>query len=352
MLPRFSRIRGSSPLTRGGLSGVLRFPLLRGLIPAYAGRTARSICIVLGIWAHPRLRGADRRAASYSIPARGSSPLTRGGPTADAVGALSSRLIPAYAGRTHSWAFLCAAPEAHPRLRGADRPLSRPGRGTVGSSPLTRGGLVDALNVLAPAWLIPAYAGRTPEPDSRPESDRAHPRLRGADSASDVYQLGVYGSSPLTRGGPEPCRGGVANGGLIPAYAGRTRAMPGRSCQWWAHPRLRGADSAFHLPTPGLDGSSPLTRGGLIAGAWRPSSVGLIPAYAGRTRGARQLQRFRKAHPRLRGADRAKARSVLLSSGSSPLTRGGRGTATHLLAEYGLIPAYAGRTRPRARRRR
>ena len=51
--------------------------------------------------------------------------------------------------------------------------------------------------------------------------------------------------------------------GLIPAYAGRT--TPQVSSYWalGAHPRLRGADRFFHAAAPEVDGSSPLTRGGL-----------------------------------------------------------------------------------------
>ena len=53
-------------------------------------------------------------------PPGGSSPLTRGGLTLVVVPSSSVRLIPAYAGRTHSPASFVLVNPAHPRLRGAD----------------------------------------------------------------------------------------------------------------------------------------------------------------------------------------------------------------------------------------
>ena len=72
----------------------------------------------------------------------------------------------------------------------------------LGSSPLTRGKhLADVLTRIT-SRLIPAHAGKTQEPE--PDQDRggAHPRSRGENRRSDGDLSTLGGSSPLTRGKP------------------------------------------------------------------------------------------------------------------------------------------------------
>ncbi len=193
---------GSSPLTRGGLVGGGGCPLPFGLIPAYAGRTADYAVLLSGRWAHPRLRGADCPPLAAARPPWGSSPLTRGGPHRVLVRPAYRGLIPAYAGRTAGdWRFGVVY-GAHPRLRGADQAMTVAKSPFEGSSPLTRGGpLAEAVAVGADG-LIPAYAGRTGDVFVLVVGVQAHPRLRGADALATSRKVIPMGSSPLTRGGP------------------------------------------------------------------------------------------------------------------------------------------------------
>ena len=76
----------------------------------------------------------------------------------------------------------------------------------------------------------------------------------------------------------------VALIGLIPAHAGKTRSRfcsfdPGR-----AHPRSRGENEQAAYGIPPMLGSSPLTRGKPLSTPRVVSSLGLIPAHAGKTR--------------------------------------------------------------------
>ncbi len=136
---------GSSPLTRGGLLLRILNPHRPGLIPAYAGRTARAALVIFVSRAHPRLRGADDRGCGGCCPAKGSSPLTRGGRAGERLRGVACGLIPAYAGRTWDWVVDKLSAGAHPRLRGADaQPACNISR-IQGSSPLTRGGPSGAL---------------------------------------------------------------------------------------------------------------------------------------------------------------------------------------------------------------
>ena len=91
-------------------------------------------------------------------------------------------------------------------------------------------------------------------------------------------------------------------------------------------------------------GSSPLTRGKLPAGEVNGCELGLIPAHAGKTHGRDRRRRPRQAHPRSRGENQPGASRDLVAEGSSPLTRGKRLSRGAFRRASGLIPAHAGKT--------
>ena len=71
--------------------------------------------------------------------------------------------------------------------------------------------------------------------------------------------------------------------GLIPAYAGKTRAVAEYVHAAAAHPRVCGENAALDRSPKALQGSSPRMRGKPFFGDVYPGGVGLIPAYAGKT---------------------------------------------------------------------
>ncbi len=172
-----------------------------------------------------------------------------------------------------------------------------------GSSPLTRGGPFDDARITSAFGLIPAYAGRTDRVVFPRRVIEAHPRLRGADLKAVALVPFPAGSSPLTRGGPQPLRRVCGQRGLIPAYAGRTTPQRRATARIPAHPRLRGADLTSRRTILVSWGSSPLTRGGQAVVSGALPALGLIPAYAGRTGKIVETKLGHRAHPRLRGAD-------------------------------------------------
>ena len=160
--------------------------------------------------------------------------------------------------------------------------------------------------------------------------------------------------------------------GIIPAYAGSTAAMSGRGRCRRDHPRIRGEHVEFSLePVPGR-GSSPHTRG---APSGRPSGCGtrsdhprirgehppsalrssIMVGSSPHTRGARLLEevpdRHGQDHPRIRGEHRVEPHQPLAPGGSSPHTRGARAFTTVSRMMPRIIPAYAGSTEGRRRRR-
>ena len=341
---RYSSHAGSSPLTRGKRDLPNVDKLRAGLIPAHAGKTTRTCARFPSHWAHPRSRGENGSHRSAASAGLGSSPLTRGKPLGAHRRIGTKGLIPAHAGKTISRKLLSPRPGAHPRSRGENR-SGKPAAGdSRGSSPLTRGKPSSFTTTIARGRLIPAHAGKTRAHTLRSEPCRAHPRSRGENLSSDSRTFFRTGSSPLTRGKRGVHIAGLALDGLIPAHAGKT---PPQRLQLFipgAHPRSRG-ENLFLVPmVPSATGSSPLTRGKPGFRWIGCALVGLIPAHAGKTPADSSGGAPSEAHPRSRGENLLGCATVIVASGSSPLTRGKLGILRASRSVVGLIPAHAGKT--------
>ena len=132
--------------------------------------------------------------------------------------------------------------------------------------------------------------------------------------------------------------------GLIPAHAGKTQAKPSIASSRRAHPRSRGENWPASGMTRNGVGSSPLTRGKHTVRIPSTCRAGLIPAHAGKTRPRRGSARLARAHPRSRGENETFTDAASAQRGSSPLTRGKPTDTGDEWDRAGLIPAHAGKT--------
>ena len=117
--------------------------------------------------AHPRSRGENLGVSMGALTVMGSSPLTRGKPDWRTRSRCWARLIPAHAGKTVSPSSISSLLWAHPRSRGENRCERVREDARLGSSPLTRGKLVEAIGPLLGQRLIPAHAGKTSSRDRK-----------------------------------------------------------------------------------------------------------------------------------------------------------------------------------------
>ena len=216
------RLTGSSPLTRGKQAPGVAWLAPYGLIPAHAGKTL--ICSLLPSVhpAHPRSRGENYEAHSIGIAAGGSSPLTRGKRVRDNDLGVLRGLIPAHAGKTQETTRWAPSGTAHPRSRGENDALSGASSAWKGSSPLTRGKLPRPAEGTDRERLIPAHAGKTMGAPSEALQCRAHPRSRGENARACDVSRPSRGSSPLTRGKHSTFARLDYRRRLIPAHAGKT----------------------------------------------------------------------------------------------------------------------------------
>ena len=191
---------GSSPHTRGA-----RCPQCRGsgpgrIIPAYAGSTDRPLGRPRPGTDHPRIRGEHHLEVVVDpvqlgiIPAyagstarvdpqgeltEGSSPHTRGAPPEDIRTPARAPDHPRIRGE-HLLTVSCRSPrEDHPRIRGEHYLPKEADIFEGGSSPHTRGARLTRYLPKEADRIIPAYAGSTRHSfcHRRPAWD--HPRIRG-----------------------------------------------------------------------------------------------------------------------------------------------------------------------------
>ena len=317
---------------------------------------------------------------------QGSSPHTRGARANEPRHRRRQRIIPAYAGSTWPRGPDPSRVPDHPRIRGEHRRLRRIRCDISGSSPHTRGALDDSDQYVIDGRIIPAYAGSTGGKEKTRGCITDHPRIRGEHETHRAGNLPSSGSSPHTRGAPPGYQAIAVGVRIIPAYAGstspwRTRqtkkmgssphtrgapvaelpalaqariipAYAGSTSLGCAplrpsedHPRIRGEHSVPEAPPRAFPGSSPHTRGARGTGRRGTRGAGIIPAYAGSTRVGESWTVRHRDHPRIRGEHSSPSTSRSTSWGSSPHTRGARLSGECGHSGVGIIPAYAGSTR-------
>jgi hypothetical protein len=213
---------GSSPHTRGARQRACRQHHVPRIIPAYAGSTPNAAPGETAKSDHPRIRGEHNNAARIARGRNGSSPHTRGAPDHQSGGAARLGIIPAYAGSTARTSMSARSPSDHPRIRGEHHNQAAAPAFSTGSSPHTRGARGHVLLIRLNIRIIPAYAGSTisVSPSTAHSSD--HPRIRGEHHAIHPDQCRQFGSSPHTRGARRAAVPDLPAHRIIPAYAGST----------------------------------------------------------------------------------------------------------------------------------
>ena len=136
--------------------------------------------------------------------------------------------------------------------------------------------------------------------------------------------VAAEGSSPRVRGTPSGREACSTTLGIIPACAGNTRGTPYAPYAVRDHPRVCGE----HITATEDDHIIP----------W------IIPACAGNTSMLMRVMPWPWDHPRVCGEHRRHHRARSVQRGSSPRVRGTRQGRRHRRDQHGIIPACAGNT--------
>ena len=162
--------------------------------------------------------------------------------------------------------------------------------------------------------------------------------------------LVTSGSSPRTRGTPEPLDLGGAAAQFIPADAGNATCSTESTCLFPVHPRGRGERSPCSSISFATGGSSPRARGTQLRVTVETLNLRFIPADAGNASHGLVRGRHAAVHPRGRGERKSSSQLAARSCGSSPRTRGTLLMATSAAVQQRFIPADAGNARSVHRR--
>ena len=254
-------------------------------------------------------------------------------------------LIPTYAGNTPLTRFLRVLRGAHPHVCGEHALLRSRIGSTMGSSPRMRGTPAWWRCRRGQGGLIPTYAGNTCQSVKGLNPDGAHPHVCGEHTTGVLSLFIKRGSSPRMRGTQQFLHNTSLQNGLIPTYAGNTRPGRFRWRFWRAHPHVCGEHSGPFPPLLVTRGSSPRMRGTPNILQQGLPLTGLIPTYAGNTGRAGGRSRRRRAHPHVCGEHSTVTVNASCESGSSPRMRGTLKKLKLFEVSVGLIPTYAGNTR-------
>ena len=208
---------------------------------------------------------------------------------------------PAYAGNTFGLFFLYRRQGDHPRVCGEHAPAERRHLHRLGSSPRMRGTPDQRANQHGQSGIIPAYAGNTGLTLGFDTAKEDHPRVCGEHTLTQQGIDVAKGSSPRMRGTRHHSGRRAADRGIIPAYAGNTCRAFRPPVAVWDHPRVCGEHFLRSEMRKTFPGSSPRMRGTLQVTQVEREAVGIIPAYAGNTRPCRTLRRWSWDHPRVCG---------------------------------------------------
>ena len=172
--------------------------------------------------------------------------------------------------------------------------------------------------------ITPAYAGKSWLAHDCRRKIRDHPRLCGEKNAPVPARVPEMGSPPPMRGKGSSHSFKKSSIGITPAYAGKSYRMSG------------------YIGV--LVGSPPPMRGKGFAGLPIRSRAGITPAYAGKRSYGGWLKEVRQDHPRLCGEKSMDERAEIVETGSPPPMRGKVLHGSMDERAERITPAYAGKS--------
>ena len=149
--------------------------------------------------------------------------------------------------------------------------------------------------------ITPAYAGKRPKDGTAKKADGDHPRLCGEKCCFPFIPFHSVGSPPPMRGKVSCPVGGFFDQRITPAYAGKSKFHGSCLCITWDHPRLCGEKTASLCTVITWSGSPPPMRGKAVNGIVKYNTLGITPAYAGKSTQILWNCFFDQDHPRLCG---------------------------------------------------
>ena len=197
----------------------------KGITPAYAGKSLFTFRKVMRLRDHPRLCGEKYSVYFLPLYGIGSPPPMRGKVIVDPVAETTSRITPAYAGKSVASAYTLRSSWDHPRLCGEKTIKICLTLWKTGSPPPMRGKAIHKREAVRVPGITPAYAGKSFAYAEAFAVAEDHPRLCGEKPFWFVSAITLQGSPPPMRGKvlSQCFLVGVLR--ITPAYAGKSTQL-------------------------------------------------------------------------------------------------------------------------------
>ena len=176
-------------------------------------------------------------------------------------GIQSTRITPAYAGKSLQRGFHGFGYQDHPRLCGEKDNGNYAPENLRGSPPPMRGKALNLLYQRLSAGITPAYAGKSCMGSAPETAFEDHPRLCGEKFQHTKYISYDPGSPPPMRGKAVLKDAIVRSSRITPAYAGKRMRCRKTTLGVWDHPRLCGEKLVEETGDLLITGSPPPMRG-------------------------------------------------------------------------------------------
>ena len=231
---------GSPPRGRGKVDGPPAQVGRGRITPAQAGRSPYFLYGKKDYKDHPRIGGEKAELTAAVISAMGSPPRRRGKGYREFGIDISDRITPAQAGKSVAPRQKRSALWDHPRVGGEK--YSRPSysRISMGSPPRGRGKGNQAFSWYGSSRITPAWAGKSKLALCTPSCPTDHPRA-GREKNKELEGVWLPMGSPPRRRGKERSTALVGTPTRItPALAGKSYVFGPFRPGSWDHPRVGG----------------------------------------------------------------------------------------------------------------
>ena len=192
-------------------------------------------------------------------------------------------ITPAWAGKSAVTVWTTTSHRDHPRVGGEKSrvaPRSDPG---TGSPPRGRGKVWSPQVYHRQGGITPAWAGKSLSRYLAAAAGRDHPRVGGEKTAPRHRLHFAMGSPPRGRGKEHAAPAGHAAAGITPAWAGKRLHLFFCFGQAEDHPRVGGEKFYVDEVLPGDTGSPPRGRGKGCLLSRSLHDLRITPAWAGKS---------------------------------------------------------------------
>ena len=191
-----------------------------------------------------------------------------------------------------------------------------------GSPPRMRGKAIRSFSDAGRFRITPAYAGKRGMGAAQRMLNQDHPRVCGEKIFNVQTGKGHKGSPPRMRGKGSKRLPKRASMGITPAYAGKSLALYDLVPGGGDHPRVCGEKASCAACALPSIGSPPRMRGKVHFGLICQHGVGITPAYAGKSQICGKQLKYEEDHPRVCGEKGYFVHKVVSVLGSPPRMRG------------------------------